>query len=82
MIPYYVYADYEQDALEILIPYIEENALGLLINIEDLEDEDLDNYITVDGINYLDYNTQIEELFDEEKDKVEDEFFKNYKEEE
>ena len=82
MIPYYVYADYEQDALEILIPYIEENALGLLINIEDLEDEDLDNYITVDGINYLDYNTQIEELFDEEKAKVEDEFFKNYKEEE
>lgn len=82
MIPYYVYADYEQDALEILIPYLEENALGLLVDIEDLEDEDLDNYITVDGINYLDYNTQIEELFDEEKAKVEDEFFKNYKEEE
>lgn len=82
LIPYYVYADYEQDALEILVPYLEENAPGLVINIEDLEDEELDNYITVDGIHYLDYNTYIEELDGEEKEKIETEFFKNYKEEE
>ena len=81
MIPYYVYANYEQDALEILVPYLKENAPGLLIDITDLEDEDLDDYITIDGIYYLDYNTRIEELFDKEKEKIETEFFKNYKEE-
>ena len=79
---YYVYANYEQDALEILVPYLEENAPGLLIDAEDLEDEDLDNFITADGIYYFPANTRIEELDEDEKEKIETEFFKNYKEEE
>lgn len=81
LIPYYVYADYEQEALDILLPYLLENALGLVYDVSDLEDDDLDNYMSIDGNYYLDYNTRIEEIEGEEKEKIEKEFFKNYKEE-
>ena len=81
LIPYYVYADYEQEVFDILLPYLLENAPGLVYDVSDLEDDDLADYMSIDGNYYLDYNTRIEELEDEDKEKIEKEFFKDYKEE-
>lgn len=54
MVEFKVYANYEEQALEILTPYLEENAPGLLIPCEEVDignEEDAD-LIYIDGTEY------------------------------
>lgn len=46
-----VYADYEEQALEIVVAYAEENAKGLLFDVDEIDEEEIENglYIYIDA---------------------------------
>lgn len=70
MQPFDVYANCEQQALEIVVAYCDNNNLhGYLIDVEDVEDEEDDNYIYIDATMedatkpyYIYSNARIKEL--------------------
>lgn len=51
-VTYKVYADYEEQALEIAVAYAEDNAPGVLTDIEEVSDDEESMYIYVDATEY------------------------------
>ena len=51
-VTYKVYADYEEQALEIAVAYAEDNAPGVLTDIEEVSDDEESLYIYIDATEY------------------------------
>ena len=51
-VTYKVYADYEEQALEIAVAYAEDNAPGVLIDIEEVSEDEESLYIYIDATEY------------------------------
>lgn len=51
-VTYKVYADYEEQALEIAVAYVEDNAPGVLTDIEEVSEDEESMYIYVDATEY------------------------------
>ena len=49
---YKVYADYEEQAIDIVVSYIEQNNLPGLINCSDVDPIDAENYVYIDATEY------------------------------
>lgn len=68
---YKVYADYEEQALEIAVAYAEDNAPGVLTDIEEVSDDEESLYIYIDATEYgvskpyyISVQSNVEELDD------------------